>query len=70
MEQMVDNVSSHVDIAKRAVMGLDVEVVQKKTLELCSALQQTRDKLLYVDVMAEKVNRLKSIVIELLKTSH
>ncbi|EME29088.1 hypothetical protein Gasu_34790 isoform 1 [Galdieria sulphuraria] len=67
---MVDNVSSHVDIAKRAVMGLDVEVVQKKTLELCSALQQTRDKLLYVDVMAEKVNRLKSIVIELLKTSH
>ncbi|GJQ15231.1 hypothetical protein GpartN1_g7022.t1 [Galdieria partita] len=69
MERMVENVASHMDIANRAVLGLNVEQVEKKTVELSLALQQTRDKLLYVDVMAEKVNRLKSIVLECWKRS-
>jgi hypothetical protein len=44
------------DIANRAVcLDSHVQAVQQKTWELSLALRQTRDKLLYIDAIAEKV---------------
>jgi len=56
MEQMVECVAQHIDIANRAVcLDSHVQAVQQKTWELSLALRQTRDKLLYIDAIAEKV---------------